>query len=71
MAHTERIGLGQVSVDGRVLTIAAVDPGAYRHFTRADVADLTEAWTRVAGGEIATTRKVVRRLEDQSGQRRC
>jgi hypothetical protein len=67
VAHTERLGLGQVSVDGRVLTVAAVDPGAYRHFTRADVADLTEAWQRVAGGELATPRKVARRLEDDTG----
>ncbi len=34
VAHTERIGLGQVSLENRVLTIAAVDPGAYRNFTR-------------------------------------
>ena len=67
VAHTERIGLGQVSIENRVLTIAAVDPGAYRLFTRADVADLDEAWRRVAGGELATDRKVARKLQDESG----
>jgi hypothetical protein len=67
VAHTERIGLGQVSIENRVLTIAAVDPGAYRLFTRADVADLDEAWRRVAGGEMATDKAVARKLQDDSG----
>ncbi len=67
VAHTERIGLGQVSIENRVLTIAAVDPAAYRLFTRADVADLQEAWDRVAGGEIATDRSVARKIQDKSG----
>ena len=64
VAHTERIGLGQVSLENRVLTIAAVDPGGYRLFTRADVADLQEAWDRVAGGEVAISRREARRLQD-------
>lgn len=67
VAHTERIGLGQVSLENRVLTVAAVDPGDYRHFTRAEVADFQEAWERVAGGELAIDRKVARRLADDAG----
>jgi hypothetical protein len=67
VAHTERIGLGQVSLENRLLTVASVDPGAYRHFTRADVADFQEAWDRVAGGEMSTTRAVSNRLADTSG----
>jgi hypothetical protein len=67
VAHTERIGLGQVSLENRVLTVASVDPGAYRLFTRADVADLQEAWDRVAGGEMATDEKVAKRLADDEG----
>lgn len=67
VARTERIGLGQVSIENRVLTIAAVDPGNYRLFNRADVADLDEAWERVAGGELATSRRVARRLQDDDG----
>ena len=67
VAHTERIGLGQVSIENRVLTVAAVDPGAYRLFTRADVADLQEAWVRVAGGELATDRAVARKIQDKGG----
>ncbi|WP_310527249.1 M15 family metallopeptidase [Nocardioides sp.] len=67
VAHTERIGLGQVSLENRVLTIAAVDPGDYRNFTRAEVADFQEAWDRVAGGELAIDRSVARRLQDEEG----
>ncbi len=67
VAHTERIGLGQVSLENRVLTVASVDPGDYRHFTQADVADFQEAWDRVAGGEMAIDRKVARRLADKDG----
>jgi hypothetical protein len=66
VAHTERIGLGQVSLENRVLTVAAVDPGGYRHFTRADVADLQKAWDSVAGGEMAVAdTRAVRRLADK------
>ncbi len=67
VAHTERIGLGQVSLENRVLTVASVDPGAYRHFTRAEVADFQEAWDRVAGGEMAVDQKVADRLADEDG----
>jgi hypothetical protein len=67
VAHTERIGLGQVSLENRVLTVASVDPGDYRHFTQADVADFQEAWDRVAGGEMAIDQKVARRLTDRDG----
>ena len=67
VAHTERIGLGQVSLENRVLTIAAVDPDDYRHFTRAEVADFQEAWERVAGGELAIDKAVAKRLQDKAG----
>ncbi|WP_157559108.1 M15 family metallopeptidase [Nocardioides sp. Soil774] len=67
VAHTERIGLGQVSLENRVLTVAAVDPDGYRLFTQAEVADLQEAWDRVAGGEMAIDQAVARRLVDKAG----
>jgi hypothetical protein len=67
VAHTERIGLGQVSLENRVLTVASVDAAGYRNFTRADVADLQEAWDRVAGGELAVDQKVAKRLADEDG----
>ena len=67
VAHTERIGLGQVSLQNRVLTVASVDPGAYRNFTLAEVADFQEAWDRVAGGEMAIDKSVAKRLADKDG----
>jgi hypothetical protein len=67
VAHTERIGLGQVSLENRVLTVASVDPGGYRNFTQAEVADFQEAWDRVAGGELAIDQKVAKRLADDDG----
>ena len=67
VAHTERIGLGQVSLENRVLTVASVDPSRYRNFTQAQVADFQEAWDRVAGGEMAIDRKVAKRLADKDG----
>ncbi|MFC7358945.1 M15 family metallopeptidase [Nocardioides astragali] len=67
VAHTERIGLGQVSLENRVLTVASVDPRGYRNFTQADVADFQEAWDRVAGGEMAIDQKVAKRLTDDDG----
>ncbi len=67
VAHTERIGLGQVSLENRVLTVASVDPGDYRHFTQAEVADFQEAWVRVAGGEMAIDQGVAKRLADKDG----
>lgn len=68
VAHTERIGLGQVSLENRVLTVASVDPRGYRNFTQADVADFQEAWDRVAGGEMAIDQKVAKRLTDDDGR---
>lgn len=67
VAHTERIGLGQVSLENRVLTVASVDPARYRNFTQAQVADFQEAWDRVAGGELAIDPRVARRLVDEEG----
>ena len=67
VAHTERIGLGQVSLENRVLTVASVDPGRYRNFTPFEVADSQVTWDRVAGGEMATDKKVVKRLADKAG----
>lgn len=67
VAHTERIGLGQVSLENRVLTVASVDPARYRNFTQAQVADFQEAWDRLAGGELAIDPRVARRLVDEEG----
>ena len=61
VAHTERIGLGQVSLENRVLTVASVDPGRYRNFTQArsptsrrrGTASPAASWPSTAGGPAA------------------
>lgn len=67
VAHTERVGLGQVSIENRVLTIAAVDPSTYRLFAQADIADLQPVWERVAGGEMSADKAIAKKLQDESG----
>ncbi|HSV40106.1 MAG TPA: M15 family metallopeptidase [Nocardioidaceae bacterium] len=47
------LSLGRMSVDGRTLTVAAVDPVTYRRFTPVQTAQADDVWARVAGGEVA------------------
>ncbi len=54
--------MAQVSIENRVLTLAAVDPGAYRRFLPLESADARDIWERVAGGELALTRALQERL---------
>ena len=51
--RVERISLGDVGIENRVINIAAVDPSTYRNFTVRESAELQEQWDRVAGGELA------------------
>jgi len=62
VASVERISLAQVSIDNKLLTVAAVDPATYRNFADADSADQQVVWDRVAAGEIAVDPAVQRRL---------
>jgi D-alanyl-D-alanine carboxypeptidase len=48
-----QFSLSEPVIENRQLTVAAVDPGAYRTFTPLKSADFQEAWERVAGGELA------------------
>ncbi len=59
--------LASLSSNGRTLTIASVDPGEYRRFTRIEVAQADEVWSRVAGGEVAVDPSVGKRLEEPKG----
>jgi hypothetical protein len=61
IAAMEQLSLGQVASEGRVLDVAAVDPGGFRRFAGAD-AGFQELWDRVADGEIAVPRPLARRL---------
>jgi hypothetical protein len=55
MKHTTllQLALSEPVIENKALTVAAVDPGAYRSFTPLRYADFQEAWDRVAGGELA------------------
>ncbi|UMG94069.1 M15 family metallopeptidase [Nocardioides sp. TF02-7] len=57
-----QFSLGQVAVENRVLDVAAVDAGEYRRFTEAVSAQFQQQWDRVAGGEMAVTDTLTRRL---------
>lgn len=59
--------MAALSSNGRTLTIAAVDPGEYRSFTRLESASADAVWSRVAGGEVAVDPSVGKRLEDPPG----
>ncbi len=67
VAAVEPIGLGQVTIENQALTIAAVDSATYRRFTPVDSAQEQDVWDRVAGGELAITEKLAKRLQDKQG----
>src|SRR3954464_1232078 len=47
------ISLSEATIENQALTVAAVDPAAYRTFVPQRYAEFEEAWDRVAGGELA------------------
>jgi D-alanyl-D-alanine carboxypeptidase len=47
------ISLSEAVIENQALSVAAVDPAAYRTFVPQKFADFQEAWDRVAGGEVA------------------
>ncbi|MBO0843417.1 MAG: M15 family metallopeptidase, partial [Nocardioides sp.] len=53
VSGVEPISLAEVSVEDRLVQVAAVDPSTYRNFAPFQSADSNEVWQRVAGGEIA------------------
>lgn len=67
VAQVEPIGLAQVTIENRALTVAAVDPATYRRFSPSGTAESQEVWDRVAGGEVAAPEKVAQRLQDKDG----
>jgi len=56
------ISVGSASINGRTLTVAAVDPGAFRAFTPDVTARADFVWERVAGGELAVDNDLDKRL---------
>jgi ABC-type amino acid transport substrate-binding protein len=67
VAAVEEIGLAQVTIENRALTVAAVDAATYRRFAPATSAQTQVVWNRVAGGEVAVPEEVAKRLEDEDG----
>ena len=67
VAAVEEIGLAQVTIENRALTVAAVDAATYRRFTPVASAETQVVWDRVAGGEVAVPRRIAKRLEDEDG----
>ncbi len=63
----EQMSMSNVTVEAKVITIAAVNPGSYRRFTDAGPAQLREVWERVAGGEMAINPALGERIQDDEG----
>ncbi|WP_343061523.1 M15 family metallopeptidase [Nocardioides luti] len=47
------LAMAQVSIENKLMNVAAVDPSTYRNFTPAASAETQDVWDRVAGGELA------------------
>ena len=58
----ERLSLLQVSIENRVLDVAAVDPATYRRYAPRELPQNQEVWDRVAAGELAVGKAVAKRL---------
>ncbi len=58
----EQVALARVSLDNRLVSVAAVEPATYRNFAAAASAETQQVWDRVAAGEVAVDRSIRRRL---------
>ncbi|QIX28526.1 M15 family metallopeptidase [Nocardioides sp. JQ2195] len=58
----EQFSMASIPIQNRVVTLAAVEPATFRRFTTSGKEE--EIWSRVAGGEIATTEKLGKRISD-------
>ncbi|WP_182525174.1 M15 family metallopeptidase [Nocardioides dongkuii] len=68
VSSAERISLAQVSLENRLVNVAAVQPATYRNFADAGSADTQVVWERVAGGEIAVDPSIEKKLPvDKNG----
>ena len=70
VTDTEPLALAQVSVEDRILQVAAVDPATYWRFNKDATAMEPEVWARVAGGELAINQKAGESLQDSTGSLR-
>ncbi|MDX6373610.1 MAG: hypothetical protein QOD98_2598 [Nocardioidaceae bacterium] len=57
-----QFSLSNPVIENEELTVAAVDPGAYRSFTPPKYANFQDAWDRVAGGELALKERLKKKF---------
>jgi hypothetical protein len=57
-----RLSVASAAIDGRTLTVAAVDPDEFRRFTPDATAKAGFVWDRLAGGEVAVDPSVSKKL---------
>jgi hypothetical protein len=62
----EQVSLAQITVENESFTVAAVDPATYRNFTPVTSAQEAAVWSRVAGGEIAISRALEKKLQQDA-----
>ena len=61
-----QFGMASLSIDGRTLTVGAVDPAEFRRFTPVESAQAQFVWDRLAGGEVAVDPTVPKKLIDKN-----
>jgi hypothetical protein len=59
---TTQFAMASLSIDGRTLTVAAVDAGEFRRFTPVESARAQFVWDRIARGEVAVDPSVPKKL---------
>jgi hypothetical protein len=62
VTRVEPLSVAEVLIENRTITVAAVDPATYRLYTPLVSADFQQVWDRVAGGELALSRDLRKRL---------
>jgi len=62
VTEVTKLAVRQVAIENLIYDVAAVDPAAYRRFTKAQSAGLQDQWDRVAGGELAMPQQLAQRL---------
>jgi len=62
----EQVSLAQITVENESFTVAAVDPATYRNFTPVGSAQTADVWSRVANGEIAISRELKKKLQQDA-----
>ena len=62
VTEVAKLGIVQVSIENKIYNVAVVDPASYRRFTQDVSATLQDQWDRVAGGELAMSPQLKKRV---------